>query len=100
MVHVDSIDDYQYTRMWLTTDGRFDQVFRVQAGSDAHIFLAENLGTSESDAYEIVIGGFTNARYNNIAKRSHCPLYLFLLVALAIFLCFLASVTLRLIAQK
>ena len=34
----------------------------VQACNDAHIYLAEYLGITTSDAYEVVIGGWENTQ--------------------------------------
>ncbi len=60
-LHVDTPNNQDYHPLWIGNGaGVTSLVFRLKAGSDGDVYLAENIGVSTADAYQIVIGGHDN----------------------------------------
>ncbi len=60
-LHIDTPDNPDYNPLWIKNGaGVTTLVFRVKAASDATLYLAEIMEQSDTDAYQIVLGGHTN----------------------------------------
>ena len=61
-VHVDTLDNYRVNTLWVDVHRKRYLLFRCKASNDGHIYLAEYYGDTNSSAYEIVIGSWTNTK--------------------------------------
>ena len=55
-------DQYVYDQVWLSVIDEYSIVFKARACSDVHVGLARYPGISYIEMYEIVIGGWDNAK--------------------------------------
>jgi len=53
-------DEHRYVSMWKSVERKMFWSFAVRAGGDVHVVLTSKLGRTDSDLYEIVIGGWFN----------------------------------------
>lgn len=62
LVIVDTPNEHKYERIWKDVSDRQFWTFMVRAGGDVHVLLTEQLGVTETNLYEFVIGGWQNNR--------------------------------------
>ena len=54
-------DEHKYVTMWKSVETKKFWSFSVRAGGDVHVVLTSRLGQTDSDLYELVIGGWSNS---------------------------------------
>ena len=54
--------DYHYNHAWRTVQARSSVSFKVRACNDAHVLFAKTQGVTTIDAYELLIGGWSNTK--------------------------------------
>lgn len=59
---VDTPVEHKYERIWKEVTDRQFWTFMVRAGGDVHVILTEQLGVTNANIYEFVVGGWYNNR--------------------------------------
>ena len=53
---------YKYNQIWVPVNGLTSFVFRVRSCAEAHIALAQYFAIDDVNAYEIIIGAYSNSK--------------------------------------